>query len=89
MRFCNQYETQIDKASITQVAKLSYLKELLEAKVRACIDGLPLTPEGYERAKSILKGKLGKQSEVANAHMQCIIALPTIQGSNPGKIHEF
>ena len=28
MRFWNQYETEIDKSNITQVAKLSYLREL-------------------------------------------------------------
>ena len=28
MRFWNQYETEIDKSNITQVAQLSYLREL-------------------------------------------------------------
>ena len=28
-------------------------------------------------------------SEAANAHIQSIISLPTIYGTNPGKIHEF
>ena len=88
-RFWGQFETEIDKADITQVAKFSYLKELLIRKVRASVDGLPYNSEGYERAKNILRAKYGKASEVANAHMQCIIALPTIQGSQPVKIHEF
>ena len=58
-------------------------------KVRASIDGLPFTTEGYERAKSILSSKYGKPSEVANAHMQCIISLPAVNGANPVKIHDF
>ena len=88
-RFWNQFETEIDKAKLTQVAKFSYLKELLVPSVRAIVDGLPFTTEGYERAKHILKTKYGKPSEVANAHMQCIIGLSTIHGVDPAKIHEF
>ena len=83
-RFWNQFETEIDK-----VAKFSYLKELLVPSVRASVDGLPFTTEEYERAKHILKTKYGKSSEVANAHMQCIIGLSTIHGVDSAKIHEF
>ena len=88
-RFWSQFETEIDKAEIRQVAKFSYLKELLVSKVRMSIDGLPFTSEGYERAKNILKTKYGKPSEVSNAHVQQIISLQTVRGSQPGKIHEF
>ena len=69
--------------------KFSYLKELLNPKVRACVDGLPFTMEGYERAKNILKSKYGKDSEVINAYVQNIIGLPTIPGNQPHKIHAF
>ena len=89
MRFWHQFETEIDKAKLTQVAKFSYLKELLVPSVRSSIDGLPFTTEGYERAKTILKTDYGKPSEVGNAHMQCIIGLPPIHGSHPAKIHDF
>ena len=88
LRFWNQFETEIDKAAISLVAKLSYLKELLIPKIRSVV-GLHYNTEGYERAKAILEAKYGRPSEVANAHMQCIIALPTIQGSQPARIHEF
>ena len=88
-RFWNQFEIEIDKAKLTQVAKFSYLKELLVPNVRASVDGLPFTTEGYEWAKHILKTKYGKSSEVANEHMQCIIGLSTIHGVDPAKIHEF
>ena len=83
LRFWNQFETEIDKAAITQVAKFSYLKELLIPRIRSVVDGLPYNTEGYERAKAILKAKYGRPSEIANAHMQRIIALPTIHGSQP------
>ena len=52
------------------VTKFAYLKDLLVTKVRAEIDGLPFSSEGYERAKNILKSKYGETSEVVNAYVQ-------------------
>ena len=88
-RFWYQYETQIDKSSLSPIFKLSYLKELLAPKARVLTDGLPFTTEGYERAKVILKSKFGKPSEVAKAHIENVISLPVINNSNPGRIHSF
>ena len=65
------------------------MKELLVPRVKAIIDGLPFTSEGYVRAKNILKTKYGRPSEVANAHMQNIMGLPVIPGTNPARISEF
>ena len=42
-RFWSQFEAEIDHAEIGQVAKFSYLKELLIPKVRLVIDGLPFS----------------------------------------------
>ena len=81
LRFWNQFENEIDRAAITQVATSSYLKELLIPKIRSLVDDLPYNTEGYERAKAILKAKYRRPSKVANAHMQCIIVLPTVRGS--------
>ena len=88
-RFWYQYETQIDKSSLSPIFKLSYLKELLAPKARVLTDGLPFTTEGYERAKVILKSRFGKPSEVAKAHIENVISLPVINNSNPGRIHSF
>ena len=61
LRFWNIYEAEIDKCSdMVAVTKFAYLKDLLESKVRAGIDGLPFSSEGYERAKNILRGKRPK-----------------------------
>ena len=57
LRFWNQFETEIDKAAITQVAKFSYLKELLITKIPSVVDGPPYNVEGYKHAKAILKGR--------------------------------
>ena len=69
--------------------KFSYLKEFVELKVRKTIDGLPFTAEGYNRAKSILMDRYGKESEIVKAYVQNILDLPRIKGTNPQKIHQF
>ena len=68
----SQYETEIDRANITTISKFSYLK-LFISKVRALIDGFSFNTEEYERAKTILQAKCTKPSEVANAHIECIL----------------
>ncbi len=68
-RFWEQYKAGIGADDISNVTKFSYLKELLEPKVRALVDGLLLTTEGFERAKNILKTKYGKESKIVNAYM--------------------
>ena len=88
-RFWNQFETEIDKQDISPVTKFSYLKEFLFPQVRKLIDGLPFTPEGYSRAKSILVSTYGKPTVVANAHIKCITSLPIITGTHPNRVHEF
>ena len=88
-RFWNQFEAEIDRSKVAAVTKFSYLKELVNPKVKTSIDGLPFTTEGYQRAKSILQSKYGQTSEIVNAYVQNIMALPVITGSHPKKIHEF
>ena len=87
--FWNKFEAEIDKTELAPVTKFAYLKELLEPKVRTDIDGLPLTREGYERAKNIIKEEYGKTSEIINAHVNNILELPTVTSANPGKVNCF
>ena len=89
LRFWNIYEAEIERCSdMAAVTKFAYLKDLLEPKVRAGIDGLPFSSEGYERAKNILRNKYGKTSEIVNACVQNIMGLPVISGANPARIHQ-
>lgn len=61
LRFWNIFEAEIDSCSdLAGVTKLAYLKDLLVTKVRAEIDGLPFSSEGYERAKTSSKASMGK-----------------------------
>ena len=89
LRFWNQFQAVIDKQNISEITKFAYLKELMEQKVRTSIDGLPFTEEGYTRAKEILLEKYGNDSEIINAYVEEIIALPTISGTQPNRIHPF
>ena len=88
-RFWGQFTELIDKTSMHNVTKFSYLRELLQPKVRKTVEALPFTSEGYNRAKSILKDKYGKESEIIKAYTKQIFELPTIHNVNVKKIHEF
>lgn len=81
LRFWNQFKAEIDSAGVSPITKFSYLKELVDAKVRSTIDALPFSSEGYLRAKNILTTKYGKESEIINAHVTNIMSLPVIQGA--------
>ena len=87
--FWNQFKTEIDKQDISPVTKFSYLKEFLFPQVSKLIDGLPFTPQGYSRVKSIHVSTYGKPTVVANAHIKCITSLPIITGTHPNRVHEF
>ena len=53
------------------------------------IKALSFTPEGYNRAKSILTEKYGKKSEIVKAYTREILELPSTPNSNQKKISEF
>ena len=53
------------------------------------MEALPYTPEGYNRAKAILLGRYGKESEIIKAYVKEILELPHIPTANLIRIHEF
>ena len=89
LRFWNQFTAIIDSQNISPITKFSYLKEHLDSKVKTSIDGLPFTEKGYAKAKEILVEKYANESEIVNSYVEEIISLPTINGSQPGKISAF
>ena len=89
VRFWGQFESQIDKSSVDDVTKFSYLKELVDIKVRRLIDGLPFTGEGYAKARDLLQKRYGQTSEVVSAYVRAILELPTIKERDVAKIHSF
>ena len=60
-RFWGQYSEIIDKSSVPPVTKFSYLRELLDHKVKKAVEGLRHTAEGYNRAVSILRTDLERK----------------------------
>ena len=89
VRFWGQFEAQIHKAETPAVTKFSYLKELVNLKVRKLIDGLPFTEAGYEKAVSSLKKCFGRTDEVVNTYVKNILELPHIKDRDVAKIHDF
>ena len=71
------------------VTKFTYLRELLDDRVRKTIEALPHSPEGYNRAKAILEERFRKESEIVKAYLKEIIDLPHTPTANPRKILEF
>lgn len=88
-RFWGQFTKTIDKTNVQLITKFSYLRELLDFKVKRTIEVLPFTSKGYNRAKSILNERFGKESEIVNAYVKEILDLPLISSTNPRKISEF
>ena len=88
-RFWGQFTETIDKADIAPITKFTYLCGSLGASVRSSVEALPFTPEGYNRAKSILQDKYGKESEIVKAYNKEIMDLPYISSANPRKIRDF
>ena len=89
LSFWNKFEAEIDSTALPPVTKFAYLKELVEPKVKTDIDGLPLTSEGYERAKNILKSEYGKTSEIVNVYVQNILGLPVVTTALPREVNRF
>lgn len=57
--------------------------------MRTSIEALRFSPEGYNRTKSILMHKYGKESEIIKAYNREILDLPVIPGIDVKRIHEF
>ena len=80
-RFWGQFTEAIDKTGAQPITKFTYLRELLDVKVKRAIEALPFTAEGYNRAKNILR-------EVRKGVKE-ILDLPSISSPNLRKIGEF
>ena len=89
MRFWGQFREMVDKYNMAGVTKNPFVKEFLALNVRKLIDGLPFIADGYNRAKSLLGDRYGKESEVVKTYLKDILDLPSIDGCNTKKIHEF
>lgn len=69
-RFWGQFSETIDKTNIAPINKFTYLCKLLDTKVKHTVEVLPFTSEGYNRAKSILQDRYGKESEIIKSYVR-------------------
>ena len=89
VRFENMFITQVDKSPISDEEKFGYLLESVIPKVRDIIANLKPSSVGYKMAWDRLKKEYGQTKVVVNAHLDEIINLPTVRGTNHGKVQEF
>jgi len=89
VRFENMFLTQIDSRPISDEEKFGYLLESVGPKVRDRIANLKPGTVGYKTAWERLKKEYGQTKVVVNAHMDEIINLTPVRGSNYSKVQEF
>ena len=89
VRFEKMFITQVHNKSISAAQKFGYLLEMVNPNVRAKIANLKPDETGYKIAWERLKSQYGQSKLVVNAHVEEIVTLPVIKGSNYLKIQEF
>ena len=82
VRFENMFVTQVHNRSISVEEKFGYLLELVSPNVRARIANLKPGEVGYKVAWKRLKAEYGQDKLFVNAHVEEIINLPIVKGSN-------
>ena len=87
--FWGKFSSEIDSTNLSTLTKFSCLTELFEESVRADVDGLPFTEDGYSNANAILQAEYGQTTEVVNTYVQNIMSLPVVDGADPKKINDF
>ncbi|XP_068739583.1 uncharacterized protein [Montipora capricornis] len=89
VRFENMFLTQINSRPTSDEEKFGYLRESVGPKVRDRIANLKPGTVGYKTAWERLKKEYGQTKVVVNAHMDEIINLTPVRGSNYSKVQEF
>ena len=89
VRFENMFLTQINSRPISDKEKFGYLLESVGPTVRDRIANLKPGTVGYKTAWDRFKKEYGQTKVVVNAHMDEIINLTPVRGSNYSKVQEF
>ena len=89
VRFENMFLTQVHGKPISAEEKFVYLLEMVSHKVREKIANLKPGEVGYKVARERLKVEYGQTKQVVSAHLDEIVNLPVIKGSNYTRIQEF
>ena len=89
VRFENMFGTQVHNKPISDEEKFGYLLEMVSPKVRERISELKPSTVGYKTAWERSEKEFGQTKLVVNAHMDEIINLPVIKGTNYDRVKEF
>lgn len=73
--FWEKFEACVDKSSIPDVNKFSYLQSVLGGEAALSIRGLALTSENYATAKEILKKRFGRPQRIIFGHIQNLLKM--------------
>lgn len=89
VRFENMLVTQVQNKPITEEEKFGYLLEMVSPKVRGRIVNLKPSALGYKIVWERLEKEYGQTKPVVNTHVEEIMNLPTVKGSNFSRVQEF
>ena len=81
LRFWNQFKAEIDSFDISPIRKFSYLKELVDPKVRSMIDALPFNSEGYFTSEEYFNNQVWEGKR--NHQRKC--QYHNVASSDPGR----
>ena len=86
--FWQQYEACIDKEELPAVTKFNYLVSLLRGDAKNVLDGIPVTEENYEQAKTLLELKYGRREVIIFAHVQELLAVQIPEATDTKKLSQ-
>ena len=89
IRFENMFTSQIHKSTISDEEKFGYLLELVGPKVRDRFSNLKPGTVGYKTAWDRLQSEYGHANLVSAAHIDELINLDPVRGTNYEKVREF
>ena len=89
VRFENMFAMQIHNKPKSDEEKFGYLLEMVSPKVRERISNLRLSTVGYTVAWERLEKEFGQTKLVVTTHIDKIINLPVIKGTNYDRVKEF
>ena len=89
VRFSNMFSSQVLSKGFSDDIKFGYLPEMVNPIVREKIANLKPGKIGLETAWERLNKEFGQKNAVINTHIDEIINLPTVRGTNYEKVLDF
>ena len=89
VRFSNMFSSQVLSKGFSDEIKFGYLLEMVNPRVREKIANLKPGKIGLETAWERLNKEFGQKNAVINTHIDEIINLPTVRGTNYEKVLDF